>query len=84
MWLLTILTGVSACTNANDFYDCDVYKGADDFLRVLGELCLVDFSFPGGCLCVFSVHQLYDVDLSYDKDCLVSELCNFNDNLSRV
>jgi len=38
------------CTNVNNLYDCDVYKGADILLPVLGELSLVDFSFPGGCV----------------------------------
>ena len=48
-----ILSGVTICTNANDLYDCDVYKDAGVFLPVLGELSLVDFSFPGGCVCMY-------------------------------
>jgi len=42
------------CTNVNNLYVCDVYKGTDVLLPVLGELSLVDFSFPGGC-----VHMYY-------------------------
>jgi hypothetical protein len=51
-----------------DLYDCDAYKGADVFLPVLGELSLVSISIP--CVCVFTACQLYDVDLSYDEECL--------------
>jgi hypothetical protein len=32
-----ILSGVSVCTNVNDLYDCDVHKGADVLLPILGE-----------------------------------------------
>ena len=42
------------CTNVNNLYNCDVYKGADVLLPVLGESSLVDFSFPDGC-----VHMYY-------------------------
>ena len=47
MWVLTFLSGVSVCTNANNLYDCDIYIGADVFLPGLGELSLGDFNFAG-------------------------------------
>jgi hypothetical protein len=37
MWVLTNLSGVSVSTNVNDLYDCDLYKGTDVLLPVLGE-----------------------------------------------
>jgi hypothetical protein len=70
MGVLRILSGVTMCTNGNDLYYSDVYKGADVFLPVVCELSLIDFSFAGGCVCVCTISQLYDVDLSYDEDCL--------------
>jgi hypothetical protein len=65
------------CTDENDLYDCDIYKGADVLLPVLGELSLVDFSFPGECVYVCTIRQLYDVNLSCDKDYLVSAALKF-------
>ena len=67
MWVLTFLSGVSVCTNANNLYDCDIYIGTDVFLPGLDELSLVDFNFPGGCVCVCvcvcTIRELYDVDV---------------------
>jgi hypothetical protein len=68
MCVLTVLSGVSVCINANDLHDFDIHKGADVFLPVLGELSLVDFNFPGGCVCVCTVRQLCDV--AYRPDSL--------------
>jgi len=49
-----MLSGVSVYTNMNDFYDCDVYKGADVFLPVFSKLLLVDSSFTGRCVRMYS------------------------------
>jgi len=71
MWVLTFLSGVSVCTNANNLYDCDIYIGADVFLPGLGELSLVDFNFPGGlCVCVCVLYVSCMMWMSYDEDCL--------------
>jgi len=47
---MLMLSGVSMCTNMNELYGCDVYKGADVFLLVFGKLLVDDSSFT--CRCV--------------------------------
>ena len=41
------------CTNANDLYDRDVYKGAVVFLPVFSKLLEADSSFTGRCVLMY-------------------------------